>query len=423
MTQPGTRRAAARRTATGRAAAGAPDWRGLLKQAIEEHEGDILAFCQDLVRIPTENPPGRGYRECTDRIRLELSRLELSCEVIEAPGHADCPRRNLLAFHGEGRRTLYFHGHYDVVPAQAPAQFSPELREGRLFGRGAADMKSGLASMIYAAHVLKRCEVPLAGRVGLCIVPDEETSGEGGSAWLEHLGRLGQEAAGMLTAEPTDGVVWNASRGAITLRVKVAGKAAHVGLQHQGVNAFERMLRVGEKLIALKREVETHRTGYRVSPPAAAGSILMLGGRVEGGTNFNMVPESCAFTLERRFNPEESIEAEKARIFEVFECLRGEGIELEADLLQEGDAAGVSESDPLAQALSESIESVRGGRPSFEMCPGLLETRWYARRGMPAFAYGPGSLELAHGPDEAVEMQSVYDCALVYALTAARFLA
>jgi acetylornithine deacetylase/succinyl-diaminopimelate desuccinylase-like protein len=342
--------------------------------------------------------------------------------MIEAPGHADSPRRNLLGFHGDGDRTLYFHGHYDVVPAQAPTQFNPELREGRLFGRGSADMKSGLASMIYAAHALKANDVPLSGRIGLCIVADEETSGTGGSAYLDQLGLLGREAVGMLTPEPTSGVIWNASRGALTLRVNVQGRAAHVGLQHQGVNAFERMLKVGERLLALKREVEARQTGYRVNPPAAAGSILMLGGRVEGGTNFNMVPESCAFTLERRFNPEEELETEKAELLGLFESLRSEGIEVEAEILQQGEATGIRESEPLARVLCETVASVSGQPPAFEMCPGLLETRWYTRRGIPAFAYGPGSLELAHGPDESVAVERVSECALVYALTAARLL-
>ena len=422
MSQAQAKRASPRRGAARKAGLRGEEVLSAVQRALAERAGEMLAFSQDLVRIPTENPPGRGYRECSDRIRLELSRLELSCEMIEAPGHADSPRRSLLGFHGEGDRTLYFHGHYDVVPAQAPTQFNPELREGRLFGRGSADMKSGLASMIYAVHALKACDVPLSGRIGLCIVPDEETSGAGGSAYLDQLGLLGQEGVGMLTPEPTSGVIWNASRGALTMRVKVQGRAAHVGLQHQGVNAFERMLKVGERLLTLKREVEARRTGYRVNPPAAAGSILMLGGRVEGGTNFNMVPESCAFTLERRFNPEEELETEKAELLGLFESLRSEGIEVEAEILQQGEATGIRESEPLARVLFETVASVSGQPPVFEMCPGLLETRWYTRRGIPAFAYGPGSLELAHGPDESVAIERVSECALVYALTAARLL-
>lgn len=391
-----------------------------LSQALEAHKEAILTFSQDLIRIASENPPGDRYRECVDRISLELGRLGLAHDVIATPGHPERPRYNVLGFHGDARRTFYFHGHYDVVPAQQREQFVPRVEGGRLYGRGSADMKSGLAAMIYATYLLKALDVPLAGRIGLCIVADEETGGQGGSRYLDQIGLLGQDAIAMLTPEPTGDVVWNANRGAVTLRIAVKGRPAHVGLQHQGVNAFERMLRVAGALQALKAEVEQRATGYRITPQEAARSILMLGGRVEGGTNFNVVPERCAFTVERRFNPEEDLETEKTRMFALLETLQREGIELEIEVLQEGYSSGVAEDHPVAGAIAETIAAVTGARPAFEMCPGLLETRWYAHKGIPAFAYGPGFLDLAHGPNESVEIERVYQHTLIYALVAAR---
>jgi acetylornithine deacetylase/succinyl-diaminopimelate desuccinylase family protein len=394
-----------------------------LAQALDVHKEAVLTFCQDLVRIASENPPGNHYRECTDRLHRELDRLGLDHRVVEAPVYPDRPRYNILGFHGAGQRTLYFHGHYDVVPAQSREQFNPVVRNGRLYGRGSTDMKSGLAAMIYATYLLKEQKVPLGGRIGLCLVADEETGGRGGSAHLDQLGLLGQDAVAMLTPEPTSGVIWNANRGAITLQVTVKGRAAHVGLQHQGVNAFERMLQVAAALQALKAEVEERTTGYRIVPAAAAHSILMLGGRVEGGTNFNVVPDACTFTVERRFNPEEDLEAEKARLFALFEKLQQQGIQLEIDVLQEGPSCGTAADHPVALALAEAVETVTGKRPLLEMCPGLLETRWYARKGIPAFAYGPGFLEVAHGPNEVVEIERIYQHTIIYALMAARLLA
>src|SRR5262245_66249343 len=182
------------------------------------------------------------------------------------------------------------------------------------------------------------------------------------------------------------------------------------------------MLRVASALHSLKAEVEQRKTGYAIVPEAAAHSILMLGGQVEGGTNFNVVPDACTFTVERRFNPEEDLEAEKSRLFALFDQVRQEGIQLEIDVLQEGPACGVTADHPVALALAETAEAVTGERPAFEMCPGLLETRWYARRGIPAFAYGPGFLEVAHGPNEVVEIERIYQFIIVYALVAARLL-
>jgi succinyl-diaminopimelate desuccinylase len=159
-----------------------------LAQALDVHKDAILTFCQDLVRIASENPPGNHYRECTDRLHLELDRLGLDHRVVEAPAYHDRPRYNVLGFHGAGQRTLCFHGHYDVVPAQSREQFNPVVRNGRLYGRGSTDMKSGLAAMVYATYLLKEQKVPLRGRIGLCLVADEETGGRGGSAYLDQLG-------------------------------------------------------------------------------------------------------------------------------------------------------------------------------------------------------------------------------------------
>jgi len=393
-----------------------------LCNALDAHKEAILAFSKDLIGIASENPPGDHYRECADRIGAELDRLGFAYQVLEAPGAPERPRYNLLCFHGDGPRTLYFHGHYDVVPAQSRAQFTPRVEDGRLFGRGAADMKAGLAAMIYATYLLKQLELPLKGRVGLSIVADEETGGQGGSRFLDLIGLLGRDAIAMLTPEPTSGVIWNANRGAITLRITVRGKPAHVGLQHQGVNAFEQMLQVATALQTLKAEVEQRKTSYRVVPDAAAYSILMLGGRVEGGTNFNVVPEACSFTVERRFNPEEDLETEKARLLRILETLRGQGIKLEIEVLQEGYSSGVPEDHPVANTVADAIEELTGERPVFEMCPGILETRWYARKGIPAFAYGPGLLEVSHGPHEAIEVERIYQHTLLYALLAARLL-
>jgi acetylornithine deacetylase/succinyl-diaminopimelate desuccinylase family protein len=383
------------------------EWMGELARALDAHKDAILAFGQDLIRIPTENPPGRHYGECVDRIRAELDRLAIPCRVLEASAGPGGQRYNVLGFHGEGQRTLYFHGHYDVVPAHSREQFTPRIEHGRLWGRGSADMKGGLAALIYAVRLLKELKVPLRGRIGLCIVADEETGGHGGSRWLEEAGLLGENGVAMLTPEPTGGVVWNASRGAITLQITVKGKAAHVGLQHQGVNAFDGMVRVAAGLQALKAEVEERRTRYRIVPEAASRSILMLGGRVEGGANFNVVPERCVFTVERRFNPEEDLETEKARVLACLDGFRRQGVDLEAEVMQEGDSSGVPDDHPVARVLAETIEAVTGQPPAFAMCPGILETRWYARKGIPAFAFGPGCLEVSHGPDEAIEIERI----------------
>jgi succinyl-diaminopimelate desuccinylase len=206
------------------------------------------------------------------------------------------------------------------------------------------------------------------------------------------------------------------------MRVSVKGKPAHVGLQYLGVNAFERMIDIVQELRRLKRDVERRKMGYQISPDVARQSILMLGGEVHGGTNFNVVPAECIFTLERRFNPEEDFAAEKRKLLAILDRVREKGM-IDIEILQEGRAAGFSQRTPLAQALAESIHAVTGRSPRFEMCPGLLEIRFYAEKQIPAYAYGPGLLSVSHGPNEFVPLTNVGSCASVYVPTALRSLA
>jgi acetylornithine deacetylase/succinyl-diaminopimelate desuccinylase family protein len=397
-----------------------------LLDAVHSHQQDMIQFTRDLVAIPTENPPGRAYRPCVERIARELDKLGLQYTTTEVPRsdprETAEPRYCLSSPFGTGKRTLYFHGHYDVVPASNSNQFQPYVKGRNLFGRGSSDMKSGLASMVYAVKALKDCGVELDGKICLTFVPDEETGGQQGSEYLAAAGLLGRDGIGMLMPEPTSGLVWNASRGAISLLVTVRGKPAHVGLHYQGVNAFEGMLAVVAALRNYKAEVEERKTMENIDPDAARRSIMLLGGRCEGGRNFNVVPDICSFTIDRRINPEEDLVAEKQQLLGILENVKRGGVDLDVEIFQEAESAGVSKETALGRALSDSIEKVTSKPPVFTMCPGLLEIRFYARRGVPAFAYGPGLLSVSHGPHEFVKLKDIASCAAVYALTATQVL-
>ena len=187
--------------------------------AIDERQPEIAALTEDLVRIPTENPPGSHVRDCVERIGVEFRTLGLEYQIHEVPeSPMDAPRVWLESFVGEGTKTLYFHGHCDVVPAADETQFVPRRSGDRLFGRGSSDMKSGLAAMIYAARALLEHGKLRDGRIGITIVADEETGGKWGSAHLARNGLLGRDAIGVLIPEPTSGVIWNACRGALSAR-------------------------------------------------------------------------------------------------------------------------------------------------------------------------------------------------------------
>jgi succinyl-diaminopimelate desuccinylase len=148
----------------------------------------------------------------------------------------------------------------------------------------------------------------------------------------------------------------------------------------------------------------------------------LIGGRSEGGTNFNTVPGECSFTMDRRINPEENLLREKKRLLQIVSRLRQTGIQIETEIIQEGEPASLAETHSLARALGRAVRDATGRAPVFEMCPGLLETRFYAARGISALAYGPGLLTVAHGPNEFVSLREMEKCATIYALVAARIL-
>jgi succinyl-diaminopimelate desuccinylase len=379
-------------------------------RAIDDDRAAMLELLTALVAVPTENPPATTYRAGVELIESAIDRLGLRRERLDIPSPPDAPRSAIRAWVGDSGPVLYFHGHYDVVPAQSRDQFVPRIDGDTVFGRGSSDMKSGLVAMLFAAHALKVSGVPLRGRIGLLFVPDEETGGEYGSGALAAQGELAADAVGMLLPEPTSGAVWHANRGAITLDVTVAGRAAHVGLARTGVNALGRAMPLLQQLFEYARELDSR------------DAVLLVGGNMEAGTNFNVVPDRCRFTIDRRTNPDEDFETEKRALFDLIARAAEHAGNIHIRTIQEGRAALTSPDAPLARALAESIREVTGEPAAFELCPGLLEIRFYAERGVPALAYGPGILAVSHGPQEFVKISRMVDCAKTYALTAIRLL-
>lgn len=389
-----------------------------VRQVLKRDRADLVAFASDLIRIPSENPPGRSYDACARLIAKRLRELGLQVRTVNPTGEGPC----VTGTFGEGGRALYFSGHYDVVPVQSPGLFKPVVRKANLHGRGAADMKGGIAGMAFAIRALAAAGFEPAGRVISVSVPDEETSGPRGTIALAAAGLIERDAIGMLTMEPTSGVVWNANRGVISMRIAVRGKPAHVGLHFKGINAFKGMLTVAEGFRALEAEVSSRRTNFNISPEAARRSVLLLGGELTGGHNFNVVPELAAFTVDRRTNPEEDFEHERQRLLDIVSSARAEGIRCDVEVTQEGRSAATPADGVLGKALATCIRAVTARTARFEICPGVLETRHYSALGIPALAYGPGLLSVSHGPHEFVSVDKLVQSAEVYALTALRLL-
>ncbi len=392
---------------------------------LDTRADEMAALLERLVAYDTENPPGRGLGACAHILRAAMETLGLSPEIIDVPPSGTlenpCIVRGTV---GDGSALIYFHGHFDVVPAQDRAQFTAQRREGTIIGRGTADMKGGIVSMLYGAAVAKALGLIGDGRIVLHLVCDEETGSVAGSGHLRTAGLIDPRALAMVTAEPSGvGAVWHAARGALTVRVDVHGREAHVGQAHLGVNAFQQMVHVAAPLEALAHDLAARHTGFAMDAQDARGSMLVVGGLCGGGSNFNVVPGSTWFTIDGRYNPEEDLGGALERLTRTIEgAATGIGADVTVDVMQMQPSASTDAMHPAAAALARCIAAVETTPPRFVMCAGVLDIRWYAQLGIPAFAYGAGRLDVSHGPDESIDEAAMRRCAAVYALYAGELL-
>ncbi len=385
-----------------------------IDSAAARYSEAVAELTERFIEVPTENPPGVRYEDFLTLLKGELKTLNISYEVVPISG-GDMPRWAIVAEAGSGDTAFQFHGHYDVVPAFSRDQFKPVRRNGELWGRGATDMKGGLAALILAAAAVRDSG---QGRVRLMIVPDDETGGKLGAGWMRDNGLItAPDVRAVIVGEPTGDMVWHACRGAISMKVTVRGKASHVGLHYNGLNAFKGMADVVAGLRTLGRDVAGRVTELGISPAEAKASIMLLGGESTGGVNFNVVPEISTFTIDRRFNPEEDRDTVLGEMVGIFESAKKRGIDVDWEIFQDEPAADEPTDSPLAIAVADSHEAVTGARPRFEMCPGLLEIRFYSGT-VPVVCYGPGVVATMHGPTEHVAIENLRQAVRVYARTA-----
>lgn len=391
---------------------------------LKPREQEMVDFLGRLVAEPTENPPGVGLGRCAGVLVEEMRRLGLDPELVEITGaHTLEDPYIVRGGAGSGSRLLYFHGHYDVVPVQDRAQFTMRREGGRLIGRGTADMKGGIVSMVYGAAAAKELGLIGDGRIVIHLVPDEETGSVVGAGHLREHGLIDPSAVAMVTGEPSGSSIWNAARGAISLKVGFEGREAHVGQAAFGINTFAHMVHVARPLLAYAEEMAARPTGYTMDPDDPTGSMVVVGGLSGGGSNFNVVPADAWFTVDSRFNPEEDLTVQLERMRTIIRDAAAEvGAKVTVEVTQFQPPAGTPGTHPAGAVLARCVEEVRGEPARFEMCGGILENRWYDQLGIPAFGFGAGRLDVSHGPDEHVDEREFFKAAAVYALYAAEVL-
>jgi succinyl-diaminopimelate desuccinylase len=376
----------------------------------------LIAFTRALVRVPSVHRPEAGQTEAAAAALVAERMRDFGWSPLveeAAPG-----RPNVIAVVDGGLPgpTLLFEGHTDVV-TEGDARdwshhpFGGDIVAGRLYGRGAADMKGGVAAMLHAAAAVAATG-PFPGRLVVAALADEEGMMLGARDFVRRGHAAGVDAA--IVCEPEGGEVCIAQKGAIRALVEFRGRMAHGAMPHQGVNPIPPLAklvgRCRELEAALQAESGEHPLlgmPYLTPTLAEAGSLHQL----------NVIPGLARIGLDIRTTPA----VDHARLVARLRALCGE--EARLTVLDDRPATETAADHPVVRALAGAHESVHGVAPVLGGVPGATDgtVLWRDAR-LPIVTYGPGGKWIAHQVDEHVELDDLVAAARVYAEAALRFL-
>jgi acetylornithine deacetylase len=387
----------------------------------QERIMDPVDILKDLVAIPSVNPMGRDVAgpqfletRLSDHLEDFFHRLGVECQRIEVlPGRANVIAR--LDRPG-AQTTILLDAHQDTVPVEGMAiePFQPVVIDGRLYGRGACDVKGGMAATLAALARLASDRPQRAANVVVACTCDEEFTAQGAKA-LARLWSDPARAGSLLSApptvavvaEPTDLNVIVAHRGAIRWKLKTRGRACHSSRPHEGVNAIYKM---AEVLLCLERYAEE--LPRMVKPHPLCGSPTLSVGRITGGISVNTVPDECLIEVDRRVIPGED---PQAVIPHVTTYLR-ERLDVDFEMLPpwlDGATLSDKSNGPWADRLLAQVAAVAGPREKQGAWYGTNASR-FAATGVPAVVFGPGSIHQAHTADEWIDIDELRQASEVY---------
>jgi len=411
---------------------------------IDARVDEMVELTRDLIRFPTINPPGEAYRPCAEFIGDRLSKRGFDIEYVRAdgtPGDSEkYPRVNVIA-RREGSTSgpcVHFNGHIDVVEVGSGwtvPPFEGLVRDGKVYGRGACDMKGGLASAIIAVEALIDTDPDYPGTIEISGTVDEESGGFGGVAYLAERGWFSTPRVDhVIIPEPLNvDRVCIGHRGVWWAEIETRGRMAHGSMPFLGDSAIRHMAAVLERFEKdLYPALAARHSDMPVVPDGARQSTLNInslhGGQAEGheGLPAPCVADSCRMIVDRRFLIEESLADVKAEISDILEDLAQTRPDFQFDI-RDMFAVEPSISDrdgPVASTTAAAIKDVLGLEPDIVCSPGTYDQKHIDRIGKlkDCIAYGPGQLDLAHQPDEWIGIADMNSAAKVMATVASRLL-
>ncbi len=380
---------------------------------VEASRDAIVDLTLELIRIPSINPPG-NYGEIAPFIENKYKELGLDVAVLE--GEAGRPNVVARKVGAGGGPTFLLFGHTDVVDAKKEEwSFDPwegKIEGGKIWGRGACDMKCSLAAYHYALKAILDAGVALKGTLILGATVDDETAGKMGLRYVikEGLKELGWEKPEMvLGGEVTGMKLAGAFKGRLWYEVTLAGKSAHGAMPEQGMSANDKAVDLINEV--RKIEKKTH--------PLLGTDTIMIG-IIRGGTAINVVSDSCTVTFDVRLVAPRKAQDFKNIFQEIFDRLKARDPQFrvaELKVQDDRDAIETRSDHILVKTLQRNGEAVLGRRPELVGFISSGDLYWCHEEGMAVAYMGPGDLAVCHKADEFVEIDKVMDIAKLYALT------
>ena len=292
--------------------------------AVEKKRDRLITLLQELIRIPTVVPPGDNYKDIVQYLEPNFQKLDFTTErVVVPPEHIEKiplplkgPRINLVANRDYGKgQAVTLYAHMDVVPVEEPwtkEPFEPTVENGKLYGRGAIDMKCGIAGILVALEIINELKLDPHFDITCTLCTDEEVSVYPG---IYHLAKEGHVKGHVINTElgAQSPLIIAGVAGAVDVSIRTKGRSCHSGINFMGVNAVEAMIPILTQLMTLKAEVEQRESSIPLVPllkafgaPSDQVTPMFNIDIIKGGVKSNIVPAECEVVINRRYIPEES---------------------------------------------------------------------------------------------------------------------
>jgi len=380
---------------------------------------EMLTIAKELIQTPSENPPG-NERETAKIVEGYLKKFDVSNITAYEP---EKNRISVEAVIGNGKKTLVWNGHLDVVPVGDVNRwkhppFGAEESDGKLWGRGTCDMKGSVATALEVIAAIQRSKVELNGKLIFQAVADEEVLGPLGTKYLIENSKLSQNADAGICGEPTEFKSMIAAKGLIWPKITVIGRSCHGATPEKGINAILKMTKVIHALESIE---------LKANHPILGKPTVNIG-TIEGGTKTNIVPDRCTITVDRRIVPGEKKEEVVQMIKRLLDDLQGKDskLKIETDIGEKNifaEPSEISKEEEIVKLVSNCYKEVSSKKSEVAGIAGTTDARFLINQGRtPTLIFGPGSLTQAHTIDEFVEIEALKTATDVLAEVIAAFL-